>query len=75
MKRFLLFRGEQYYPRGGWHDFVDSFNTLEEARRATFNVESWGWDFDTDWAMVVDSEFCTIVWRFDAGKTRELPQE
>lgn len=36
MKRFLLFTFDEYYPSGGWADFVDSFETIEEARtRAT----------------------------------------
>jgi len=32
-KRFLLFAGQNYYPDGGWHDFVKSFDTYEEADR------------------------------------------
>jgi hypothetical protein len=31
LKRFLLFAGVAYYPMGGWEDFIDSFDTLEEA--------------------------------------------
>lgn len=31
MKRFALFAGDHYYPDGGWLDFVDSFDTAEEA--------------------------------------------
>lgn len=32
MKRYLLFAGSSYYPRGGWLDFIDSFDTPEEAK-------------------------------------------
>lgn len=32
MKRFLLFAWYHYYPEGGCHDLIDSFDTLEEAK-------------------------------------------
>ena len=32
MRNFLLFAGDRYYPRGGFEDFEDSFNSLEEAK-------------------------------------------
>lgn len=32
MNRYLVFEGENYYPGGGWYDFVDSFPTLAEAK-------------------------------------------
>lgn len=31
VKRFVVFAFNQYYPRGGWYDHKDSFDTLEEA--------------------------------------------
>ena len=31
MKPYLLFAGEQYYPRGGWHDYHGSFATYSKA--------------------------------------------
>ena len=30
-KRYLIFAGADYYPAGGWGDFVGDFDTLEEA--------------------------------------------
>ena len=32
MKRFFLFQMTSYYPAGGMSDFVDDFETLEEAK-------------------------------------------
>lgn len=32
MKRYAVFKGSDYYPIGGWGDFVQAFETLEEAR-------------------------------------------
>lgn len=31
MKPFLLFFGDLNYPKGGWGDFHDSYDTLDEA--------------------------------------------
>jgi len=47
MKRFLVFAYEQYYPRGGWGDFVGDFDTLEEVYAADLGKY-------TEWAHVVD---------------------
>jgi len=29
---FLLFAGDNYYPSGGWGDFIQEFETLEGAK-------------------------------------------
>lgn len=31
LKRYLVLAGYHYYPSGGWGDFVDSFETIDEA--------------------------------------------
>ncbi|SDC29584.1 hypothetical protein SAMN05444678_102224 [Sphingomonas sp. YR710] len=31
LKQFALFAFNDCYPSGGWGDFVDSFDTIEEA--------------------------------------------
>ena len=42
MKRYLLFGGHVYYPRGGWRDFIGSFDTVEEAEKFHYDgLESW----------------------------------
>ena len=61
MKRFLLFSGVNYYPRGGMGDFNDSFDTLEAARqRVQLASESWHKfvvdGFNVDWAEIVDCQ-------------------
>ena len=47
MKRYLLFRGDDYYPAGGWNDFEGDYSCLEDAIRAGRRA---------DWFHVVDSE-------------------
>lgn len=45
-----------YYPRGGWDDFVEDFDTLEEARVAAKKADSpYG---RTD---IVDSEIKEVI--------------
>jgi hypothetical protein len=34
MKQYLVFVFDQFYPLGGWDDFVGSYDSIEEARRA-----------------------------------------
>jgi hypothetical protein len=34
LKRYLLFRFYQYYPRGGWEDFAGDFDTFDEAKES-----------------------------------------
>lgn len=57
MKRFLLFAGETYYPRGGWADFQSSADTLDEAVEKAANVA------DCDWWQIVDTQNMEVVKR------------
>jgi hypothetical protein len=49
IKRYAAFSGSNYYPDGGWDDFVGTYDTLEEARMAQRPN-------DNDWQHVVDLE-------------------
>jgi hypothetical protein len=40
MKRYALFLGEFYYPSGGWDDFKNSFDTLDEAIKAALKEDT-----------------------------------
>ncbi len=45
LKNYLVFIGLVYYPLGGWEDFIDSFDTREEAREfieGEINPSKWG---------------------------------
>ena len=54
MKRYLLFAGEQYYPDGGWHDFIGSYETVQQAQG---KARADGYD----WWHIVDTEIWRIV--------------
>ena len=54
MKRYLVFAGADYYPSGGWGDFIDSFDDIDEARAAAP---------DCDWQEVVDKDTGEVVHR------------
>lgn len=56
MKRFILFAGDRYYPAGGWDDFIDSFDAVEDAV-AHPDIVSEYWD----WWQVVDTATGTVV--------------
>lgn len=58
-KRYWLFAGDSYYPGGGFSDFVDSYDTMEEA---TVEAKSLRMEFGPsytpkkyDWYHIFDS--------------------
>lgn len=53
MKRFLVFRGDHYYPSGGWNDFYASYEKVEDALTAS---ESLVTSKAADWSHVIDIE-------------------
>lgn len=59
MKRFIAFCGMEYYPNGGWEDFLSSHDTVDGAKCALL-------DFATEgnimgWWHIVDTETGEIV--------------
>lgn len=58
MKRFLLFQGDCYYPRGGFEDFENCFKTLDIAKEYAFKNLN---NNSCDWAHVLDLEKNKIV--------------
>lgn len=53
MGNYLLFGGLNYYPSGGWGDFISSYPTLEEAQ----DVGASGVGDAYDWYQVVDLSY------------------
>ena len=63
MKRFLVFAGYCYYPDGGMNDFLEDFDTLEEARSFEAKIKEeckFNWE-DFKWSAIWDSETRTHV--------------
>jgi hypothetical protein len=48
MKRFAVFSGEKYEPRGGWFDFRSSFDSLKDAEKYLLDEKY------EDWYHIVD---------------------
>lgn len=49
MKRFLVFRGYDYYPAGGWNDFKGAFDSIEEAHdAANLDIRDFEWNHIVD---------------------------
>ncbi len=51
MKRYLVFAGMAYYPRGGMRDFIGDYDTELEATKALNLYEG-----DKDWFHIYDSQ-------------------
>jgi hypothetical protein len=57
MKRYLLFSGSNYYASGGWNDFREDYDTLEEAKEGLrIHQEQWWQIVDITTKTMVDSE-------------------
>ena|SRR6185436_8194919 len=56
LKRYLVFRGTQYDPVGGWGDFVRSFSTRYEAFDAAKRISFYDGSYDDDWGQVYDTK-------------------
>ncbi len=50
IKQYLIFAGHYYYPSGGWSDFQDSFDTLEEAEESA----AYFYSISKDWVQIID---------------------
>ena len=55
MKKYLLFGYEDFYPEGGVHDFVDSFDSIDEAKAYTDEDRK-------DRYQIVDRDTMKILW-------------
>jgi hypothetical protein len=54
MKRYFLFYGDNYELGGGFNDFIDSFDSLDEAKEFFLNHEKEN-GYDHFWCQIVDS--------------------
>ena len=52
MKKILLFWGMDYEERGGWDDFLGSFDTVEEAKNFLNDTKK---NPSSEWAHIVES--------------------
>jgi hypothetical protein len=63
MKRYLLFIGESYYPWGGMGDFLNDFDTLQQAKEAYHDIKLPPHrDTDDIWANIYDTQERKLVW-------------
>ena len=52
MKRFLVFCGEDYYPGGGFQDYVGSADTMNDAMALIIKDKTVN---QSEWSDIVDS--------------------
>jgi hypothetical protein len=62
MKRYLLFTFGNYYPCGGFEDYIDSFNTIEEAFIYWNNIPEIDRDYN---CQIVDYTTLKIVQEYN----------
>lgn len=66
MRRYLIFAGETFYPKGGWRDYVGQSNGYAYATAcAIHEYDKLGTNKAPSgaWAHVVDTETDTIVFK------------
>jgi hypothetical protein len=59
-RRFCIFGGHDYYPRGGWHDFRASRDALDDAVQAAEEL-STGDATSIDWWQIFDMHERRVV--------------
>lgn len=64
---FLLFVGSEFYPLGGWEDYVGTFTTLEDAKEEAHKLAASG-NYVYMWAHVVDTNTDRVVWEQESDK-------
>jgi hypothetical protein len=67
MKNYLLFAGYTYYPDGGWGDFQEAFDSLEEAKAVVAGEAGKNWD----WAEVVALSQMKVIAHWQRGTGTE----
>ena len=79
MKRYLVFMGRHYYPGGGMDDFVGSFNTIKECRKAITEkmkeeyyehihdslLSHYRYQYENSWFHMVYSKTGEVIYRKD----------
>ena len=58
MKRYWLFQFDEYYPRGGINDFVESFDSIQDALECSKKVKN---EFGGESYHIFDSEKNEII--------------
>lgn len=53
-KRYALFAGEAYYPSGGFHDYLASFDSIEDAKEDVPTLYARGGRGGIEWAHIAD---------------------
>lgn len=74
MKRYALFAGSTFYPKGGWKDFIRSAYTIEELTLTVEEVEECLYD----WSCIVDLDREMIIqsrkYHFGTEPRKEVEQ-
>lgn len=65
---YLLFAGNDYYPKGGANDLQGCFETLD---KAITGHDPKTFDYDGGWANVLCLDSLNVVKGFDRGKWYE----
>ncbi len=60
-KEYLVFVGDQYYPGGGWADYLSEHEGLDVARAAMTQAMEEGSRVTFQWGHIVDAETREIV--------------
>lgn len=61
MKHYLLIAGDQYYPSAGTGDWIDTFETFEEAKSMVIIAWSYGLNKDIFYINDLKYDWYTIV--------------
>ena len=75
MKRYHVFAGIDYEPRGGWSDLVGSFDSFEDADEKARNPAGKPVPESESWSHVADGKTGEVVSEYHFGKHGYLTKD
>jgi len=66
MNRYLVFAGADYYPIGGFDDFVAGFRELQYAMKFIETIHETGKNKEpAEWCHIIDTHLMEVLVRFE----------
>ena len=71
--KYALFAGAPYYPKGGIHDFIGWYDSIEAAKKTYSELGKWqqGWAHITDENLNPICNWYVVDYLYDEGEWKD----